>query len=169
MNQKKLFTIITIIIVFFVLIWTFILKRFAPELFENYSNWQTIQLDECGTFMVPNDWKKMEKEGFIAFKNTSNNVLMVQVGKRIGYYFDDAIYDTNKDYDIKVLEPIYSEVFSNSAAYGTNKYEANGSVIRLFSVSFDNMNSGASFVFIDQSVSEEIIRKIAISFEPIIE
>jgi len=165
LSKKTLLMIIFITNIFIIFSGAIILKFVMPEIFEDYSSWQTIQIENCGTFKIPGDWKKIEENGFIEFEKSSKKAIMVQTYFSYGFHAS-AKYQYNDEYNFKIHEHIYSEVFSNSAAYSVNKYDMNGSYDKMFSVSFDNTNFGISFIFIDPTIDEKIIRKIAISFIP---
>jgi len=167
MKKSLIYVLAIIPIILFIMLSTFVIRSLFPELFENYSNWQTVTIIDYGTIRIPSDWKFEENDGYLLFylegnENTSKQYTLVQYAKDGGYinrYFSDIIDR------VSVLGVNYG----NSAGFLKHKImHSNGFTEERNGVSFFvSTNEGGNtinFYLLDGSVSEKTLKKIAISY-----
>jgi len=166
MKMRLLTSIVTILICIFVFVLCIaIVKGTFPEIFEDYAKWDIINIKNYGTVKIPCNWSVIDNNGFIVFIDERKEVIAVQVG--IGEIDRDSKrYVMNEFYKFIFIECIYSEVFSNSATYAKYTCEYNENIDDLFIIGFNTPRYESSIAFIDKSIGEDIVRKIAISLSP---
>ena len=154
-----------LILVIFVL---FVLKSFFPERFENYSDWKTVVINDCGSFKIPNEWELCEQNENFYIADKKSNPIFIQ-SYSYAMYEDSLEYEpgkeeTNKFFNklvnIKLLE---SAILSNGATYGKTLVLKDGEESeRLYLDIGYNMN--VLFIVWDDKVNSELLKKIAMSF-----
>lgn len=124
-------------------------------------DWKTIDIDEYGKVDIPKDWTYSIVDEFLVIYSDSNqnNIALVQ------YRSGETV---NGDFDnVAELIFIQDENFSNSSAI--TKYEVHykdGSVAERYMLYFTGPNNYQSteFICLDDSISEDTLKKIAKSF-----
>ncbi|MCL2014060.1 MAG: hypothetical protein FWG69_03635 [Oscillospiraceae bacterium] len=110
---------ISSIIAFIVLI----AYSFVPEIFEDYSNWKTVEIDHCGEFKIPNEWGLHEQDGYFYITDESLNPIIIQTNT-YAYYTDiDGYISSEEEINIfsdrvKTIEILSMTLISNGAIYG---------------------------------------------------
>ncbi|GMO59477.1 MAG: hypothetical protein Ta2A_05380 [Treponemataceae bacterium] len=124
--------------------------------FINYA-WQTVLIPEIGTFKVPQDWVVTQKENTVYITNKAvaeDGYIIYIIGARNFDFFEN----------VKYVETVRSEIFSNSSNFAIEKLNINGNieekrVIGLF-------YSGKVFHLLvwDNSLNEKTLIRIVKSF-----
>jgi len=167
MKKSSIYVLAILSIILFLMLSIFVIKNLFPELFENYSNWQTVTIKEYGTIKIPPNWEIEENNGYIQFyledkENTSKQYTLVQYAKHGGYInrlFSDiidrvSILDVNYGNSAGFLK--HKIVYSNGFTE-----ERNG--VSLYISTYEGVNT-IYFYLLDGSISEKTLKKIAISY-----
>ena len=78
---------------------------------------------------------------------------------------DRIIILENPEYDnFEYAEWVFSENFSNSAGWGSDKYFIDGVESVKYSISFGSSKIDTSFIIMDDDINEKAVKKIAVSF-----
>ncbi|MCL2081842.1 MAG: hypothetical protein FWH04_01180 [Oscillospiraceae bacterium] len=147
------------------------LCRFLPKVPEDYSNWKTVEIDNCGSLKIPNNWALYEKGDFLYVENKDKGLVMAQS-------FSDAGISENMEGDeefneflgrIKNIKALSATAFSNGATYGkTSLLKDNNEYEKYYlSVGYDlyaEEERNVLFIIWDETVDFKMIQKIARSF-----
>ena len=125
---------------------------------KDFTDWEVVVLEGVGCFRLPLGWSMEQTGDFLTGYDENGNAVMLEIT-------EESVYG---DY-----EPIdeYEEFFSNSSAYGKYRYLINEQEVELFMVDFsfyteeNDFSESLVFVFLNPDIDEEIVRKIAMSYE----
>jgi hypothetical protein len=92
--------------------------------------WQSVSIDNVGTFKVPREWV-VTQENYILYITdmpiTNENYKIYLIGSIWNDQEDGNYTPTHKLFDnVEYGNSISSEIFSNSAAWGLNEFIVNG-------------------------------------------
>lgn len=126
---------------------------------KNFTGWEFITLEGVGSFRLPDGWSMEQTDGFLTGYDENGNAIMLEIT-------EESVYG-----DYESLDE-YGEVFSAGGYYTKNEYHVDNTNIELFAVTFDTdvtesepLGGSFSFVFLNPDIDEELVRKIAMSYE----
>ena len=135
---------------------------------DKYVEWNTVTVEQYGTFKFPPEWKIERKDDFLYFyivnEQGMNEYILVQYRNEdeVNDFFEDVI-------GVEKIEETSSEVFSNSCIISENKviYKG-GKTEELLKVSFTGNNyKSIDLIFLETSISKELAKDICKSYEMI--
>ena len=114
--------------------------------FYNYRNWQTSQIDRCGTLKIPEEWVVYQEKGRIYVTDEKNNLVLIQ---------------TNDEDEEILFELLNSVTLSNSATYGEGFVEADGEKSENYYISLParNENGEIDFIVWDTTINKRMVEK----------
>ena len=136
-----------------------------------YDGWQEIELSGVGTCKIPQEWVYHEDEGivYITDKNMDES-------SEYQVYLMGAIYENRQGVsfsqllsqlqgkEIEFLEPISSEVFSNSATVGNAKYLVDGQSCEMIFLELYSTDKSLDAFVCDPSIAYDLVEKVGKSF-----
>ena len=137
---------------------------------DRYANWKTVTVEHYGTIKIPPEWEYREENDYLFFYTVDNqNNDEYQL---VQYSNDNGINDYFQDIlGVENWESITSEVFSNSAVIRKEKILfKTGEAVEVFTIDLsgcgdDNPFEGTiGFIFLNTTISEELVRDIAKSY-----
>lgn len=134
----------------------------------NYEGWKEVEIANCGTLKIPEEWMKCEYDGKIYFTDRpldepDCNIYFFQI---TDFEQDTTIFSDN----IQWGKFLSSENYSNSSGISTDRLLIDGLAqdVHGFSlIGWDYSDDSVSQLFfytLDTSIDEDTIRKIAKSF-----
>lgn len=121
--SKKQTIIIIAITIAVLVIALFIGVLWSEGLFESYDGWKTVNIENCGSIKIPNEWKSYEKNNFIYVINEADKPVMIQSYSEVKTKFPNeneaGIVETNDFYTIQNIECYSHGVIGNGAEQGT--------------------------------------------------
>ena len=124
--------------------------------------WKTIKIENYGSIKVPENWEFSVVDGYMYISSNESGE-----SKNVLVQFRDDVNNNKEFDDIEDFEWIVDENFSNST--GITKYKVlykDGSSAEKFALYFTSSDDYKSteFICLDDSVSEDILKKIAKSY-----
>ena len=130
-------------------------------------NWNTVEIDGYGTIKVPEDWKVSIIDDYMYFSTEVNGE-----EKYVLIQYDKSELEISNKYfsEIKDMISVQGEVFSNSASIIKKKIVYNNgdnSINFLLDFPIPNPYNYryTTFICVDDSISEETLRKIGNSYD----
>ena len=123
-------------------------------MFEDYSDWKTVEIEDCGTLKIPNNWELLEKDGFLYIVNENSKIVIVKI------ISDEDNPDINHSIigKIKIIEDLSGKIGGNGVSYGKIRVLINGEECEKY--------YGAGFIFIDDTLDFKFVKKMTVSFSP---
>ena len=135
-----------------------------------YNGWKIIDIDSYGTLKIPDEWTAFEEDGKIYILNDKLEPAMIQTFSISG--MDDneeGIVESNKYFDeIINVKTLSSAVLSNGAIYGETLIKKNNTEFKHYYIEI-GYEKAITLIIWDTSLSKDVVRKIANSFEMYLE
>lgn len=122
-------------------------------------DWKILNIEECGTIQIPNDWEYSFRDGIIYI--TSNEKPIMISYERTGKSETNYFFSNFKYVDIST-----SAVLSNGAIYGKAKYYYLDNEIERYYLNLGETKNGelVEFLVWDKDMNEQLLLKIAKTF-----
>lgn len=133
----------------------------------NNKDWKTVEVFDSGTIEIPVEWYQSEYDGKMYFSDkTDDEVCLFQSysfagdsENKTGDVESNIVYD-----EFQNIMCTKSNVLSNGATYGECKVSADGKLKNSLFVEFYSDDLFIQFISEDNSITDEIIKKIAESY-----
>ena len=121
--------------------------------------WKTINIENCGTIKIPNDWDCFTDDKTMYIMNGEDPVMISH--RRTGNGESNAFFS-----DFQYIDMSTSAVLSNSAIYGKARFNYAGNKIELYYLNLGETADGdiIEFVVWDKQIDEEFLIKLAKTF-----
>lgn len=132
-----------------------------------YNGWKTLDVEDVGTLKLPAEWTYYYEDGLLYIVDENESLIATQ-SKSYGGWSGDAhnsgIVESNSFFDeVQQICCLQATTVSTGTAYGTAKMIADGNESEnYFLIYFGEPTF--QMVFWDETVSEDLIAKIAWSF-----
>jgi len=170
-NLKKpiliIFLCVIILLISYILIQPIIISLF-PHIKEDYSGWKDVYLENLGTFKISEEWFVSQERFVVCItdKPIEEEHIIYLVGAILNYDTEEKNISPNDFLEnVEYIGLVNSQVFSNGGMYGQNEYKINDEIAIKYFISFSTNEYGVLFIVWDDTIDEEMIRKIAISFK----
>lgn len=151
-----------------ILIFSLLISVFIFSSCSNNNDWKTIEVFDFGTIKIPDEWYQSEYNGKVYFSDKTNDeVCLFQSNSFAGDSENETgDVESNIVYDeFQNIMCTKSNVLSNSAIYGECRVSADGNQENKHFVEFYySDDSCILFISTDNSVTDDIIKKIAESY-----
>lgn len=133
----------------------------------NNKDWKTVEVFDSGTIEIPVEWYQSEYNGKIYFSDKTNDeVCLFQSSSFAGDSENETgDVESNIVYDeFQNIMSTKSNVLSNSAIYGECQVSGDGNLENSHFIEFYSDDSYILFISADNSITDDIIKKIAESY-----
>lgn len=147
-----------------------VIMAIEPMYAYDYSQWKTVELENIGSFMVPQTWVFSEEDGIVYFSDRplGEEGCIIYMAEKSTYLLNDVTEVNPYIGEMQALEGEYGAVFGNSGYYALWNFSLNGETVSKFIVIFDmTVASGGSYCLLvgwDDAVDEDVVMQIAASF-----
>ena len=144
-----------VMFLFMCIILTVIVCGCSPDTDE----WETIFIENCGSFKIPDEWDCFFEDDIIYIVNNQKPVM-------ISYQRTGELESNSYFTDFRHMNTVTSACLSNGAIYGKSKYFYSGMEIERLYLDFGETTEGKWIEFLvwDEDVTKELIVKIAGTF-----